>query len=210
MGRNHDFPLPEMPGVCLTCGAREPLTPAKFVYTHMSKASAVITALALCVGIVYTRQMVYRLELPVCRACLSDVRWAKQAGVLGLALLLPAAFVSMFLSTFYFELFIVLPVYAVAALVYYLVVRTRGTPKASRLDGDHLTLAVPGYGQFVVFDRNAPAQQRPAPSPAARHAAHAGPRLNRSVCAGCGFINFPGVAECKKCRAPLAQTVAAA
>ena len=73
------------------------------------------------------------------------------------------------------------------------------------MDGDHLTLAVPGYGPFVTFDRNAPAQARPAAKPVA----HAGPRLNRFVCAGCGFINFPGVPECKKCRAPLAQTVAA-
>lgn len=205
MGRNHDFPLPELPGVCLTCGAREVLTPTKFVYTHTSKTSAVITALALCVGIIYTHQMVYRLQLPVCRACLSDVRWAKHAGVVSLVLLLPVAFVSVFLSDFYFPLFLVLPVYAVSALVYYLVIRTRGTPKASRLDGDHLTLAVPGYGQLVIFDRHAPAPARPA----ARPAAQSGPRLNRSVCGGCGFINFPGVPECKKCRAPLAQTVAA-
>ena len=206
MGRNHDFPLPELPGVCLACGAREPLTPTKFVYTHMSKTSAVITALALCVGIVYTRQMVYRLQLPVCRVCLSNVRWAKHVGVVGLMLLLPVAFVAMFISTFYFPLALVLPVYGVSALVYYLVVRTRGTPKTSRLDGDHLTLAVPNYGQLVIFDRNAPAAQA---RPAARPVSNAGPRLNRSVCAGCGFINFPGVAECKKCRAPLAQTVAA-
>jgi hypothetical protein len=150
--------------------------------------------------------MVYRLQLPVCRDCLSDVRWAKHAGVVSLVLLLPVALGSVFISTFYFPLALALPVYGVSALVYFLVVRTRGTPKASRLDGDHLTLAVPNYGQFVVFDRNAPAPARPA----ARPAAHAGPRLNRSVCAGCGFINFPGVAECKKCRAPLAQAAAAA
>ena len=148
--------------------------------------------------------MVYRLQLPVCRVCLSIVRWAKHIGVVSLMLLLPMTFVSVFLSTFYFPLFLVLPVYAVSALVYYLVVRTRGTPKASRLDGDHLTLAVPGYGQFVVFDRAAASAR-----PAARPAAHAGPRLNRSVCAGCGFINFPGVAECKMCRAPLGRTAAA-
>lgn len=200
MGRNHDFPLPEMPGVCLACGARGPLTPTKFVYKHMSKTSAVLTALALCAGIVYTRQMVYRLQLPVCRACLSNVRRAKQIGIVSVALVLPVAFVSMFLSTFYFPLFLALPVYVVSALVHYLVVRTRGTPKASRVDGDHLTLAVPGYGQFVVFDRAASSAK-----PAARPAAPAGPRLNRSVCAGCGFINFPGVAECKKCYAPLGQ-----
>jgi hypothetical protein len=205
MGRNHDFPLPEMPGVCLTCGARGPLTPTKFVFKHMSKTSAVITALALLGGVLYARQMVYRLQLPVCGVCLANVRRAKRVAVLGVMLFLPAAFVSAMLSTIHELLFLMVFVYVVAALVYYLAVRTRGTPKASRLDGDHLTLAVPGYGEFVVFDRTAAAKAPPAAKPRAPEA----PRLNRSVCAGCGFINFPGVAECKKCRAPLGQTVAA-
>jgi ribosomal protein L40E len=206
MGRNHPFPLPEMPGVCLACGARGPLTPTEFVYAHTSKTSAVITVLALFAGVLYTRQMVYRLELPVCGVCLPNVRWAKHVRVVGMVLFLPVAVASMFVSTFYFPLALALPAYGVSALAYYLVVRTRGTPKASRLDGDHLTLSVPGYGQFVIFDRAAAVGQA---RPAARPVAHAGPRLNRSVCEGCGFINFPGVPECKKCRAPLAQTAAA-
>ena len=204
MSKKNDFPLPEMPGVCLTCGARGPLTPTKFVFKHMSKTSAVITILALFAGVLYTRQMVYRLQLPVCGLCLSSVRRAKHVAILGFALFLPASVVSMVLSTF-FEIFILTPVvYIIAALVYYMVVRGRGTPKTARVDNDHLILSVPGYGEFVLFERTPSGVRRDAKPRAAQ-----APRLNRSVCAGCGFINFPGVAECKKCRSPLGQTVAA-
>ncbi|HVF43180.1 MAG TPA: hypothetical protein VM936_09225 [Pyrinomonadaceae bacterium] len=158
MGRPHNFPLPEMPGVCLACGARGPLTPAKFVYKHTSKASAVMTALALCAGVVYTRQMVYRLELPVCDFCLSDVRRAKRVAVAGVALVFAAAFVSGWFSNVHELFYLTFFLYAVGALAYCLFVHKRGRPKASRVDDDHLILSVPDYGQFVVYDRAAAAE----------------------------------------------------
>ena len=63
------FALPELPPVCLTCGARPPLAPAKMVFRYTSKSSMLVTALALCLGFLFVKQKVYTLQLPLCGAC---------------------------------------------------------------------------------------------------------------------------------------------
>ena len=201
--RKQEFDLPEMPGVCLTCGAHAPLEPHKFVFRYRSKLSLVATALALCAGILFTRSMVYRLELPACGECSGQLKRAKTVTALAFVLFMPTCLLACILST---NLLIILgtpAVYVIAAYVYCGVVRDRGTPKVARMGNDHLVLAVPGYGEFVLFEREPKAGR-----PVRRQTAPAAPKLNRSICEGCGFINFPGVAECKKCRVPLGQTAA--
>ena len=202
--KKQEFDLPQMPGVCLTCGAHAPLAPAKFVFQYRSKLSLIATALALCAGILFTQSMVYRLELPVCGGCSAHLKRAKAVAALACVFFLPTWVLACFLSS---NLIIILgtpAVYVIAAYVYYGVMRDRATPKTSLVDNDHLVLDVPGYGELVLFERE-PKAGRAARRQAAPTQT---PKLNRSICEGCGFINFPGVAECKKCRAPLGQTAA--
>jgi ribosomal protein L40E len=202
--KKQEFDLPQMPGVCLTCGAHAPLAPAKFVFRYRSKLSLFATALALCAGILYTHEMVYRLELPVCGGCSAHLKRAKTVTALACIFFLPAWVLACLLSS---NLVLIVGgpvVYVIAAYVYHGVVRDRATPKTARIGNDHLVLDVPGYGEFVLLESEPEAGRPPR-----RQAAPAQtPKLNRSVCEGCGFINFPGVAECKKCRAPLGRTAA--
>ncbi len=202
-GKKQEFDLPEMPGVCLSCGARGPLAPAKFEFRYTSKLSILATILALCAGILYTREMVYRLELPVCGACSAHLKRAKTVMVLGYVLFLPT-FLLVCLLTVNLAILLGTPaVYIVAACVYHSVLRGRGTPKVAHMDNERLAFNVPGYGVFVLVEPKPKTGREPR-----RQAAPAQtPKLNRSVCEGCGFINFPNVLECKKCHAPLGAGV---
>ena len=201
--RKQEFELPEMPGVCLTCGARAPLAPAKFAFRYRSTLSLVATALAVFAGILFTRSHVYRLELPVCGACSGHLKRATTVTALACVFFLPTLVVVTLLINSP-VVFLGMPVvYIIAAYVYCASMRALGTPKVARLDNKHLVLDVPGYGELTLFGGGAAnvGQARSAAAPAA-------PGLNRSVCGGCGFINFPNVLECKKCRAPLGQAAA--
>lgn len=202
-GKKQEFNLPEMPGVCLSCGELEPRSTAKFVFSYTSKLSLVATALALCAGVIYTHSMVYRLELPVCGACSSSLGRSKVVAVLGFVLFLPMLVLMLLLSDSPAIVLGATLVYLVATPIYYAVLRRRGTPKVARIGNDHLALAIPDYGEFVLLEPEHKAGRQPR-----RQKAPAAPNLNRSVCDGCGFINFPNVLECKKCHAPLGQAVA--
>ena len=201
--RKQEFDLPALPGVCLTCGAGGPLTPTRFAFRYRSTLSLVATALALCAGILFTRSMVYRLELPACGACSGHLKRAKTVTALACVFFLPTWVLACLLSN---SLVIILgapAVYVIAACVYCRVLRDRGTPKVARMDNKQLVLDVPGYGELALLE-----PEPEAGGQARRRSAPAAPKLNRSVCDGCGFINFPNVLECKKCRAPLGQTAA--
>lgn len=212
------FALPELPPVCLSCGARSPLAPARIVLRYTSKASALVTALALCFGFLFFRQKVYTLQLPLCGACSGYIKRAKAMTVAGWLLFLPVLLLFLKLSLDYEREGLLLGalVYVVAAYFFCAATRKRGTPKKVRVDYDHLVIHVPGHGDFDLLDDTRRPERRYYASTydspqhqAPQQRAHAGPGLNRSVCEGCGFINFTSAAECKKCRAPLGRTAAA-
>jgi hypothetical protein len=204
MGRKNDFPLPEMPGVCLSCGSRGPLAPRKFVFNHTTNVSLMIALISPLIGLMYARRTAYHLTLPVCGDCSASLRRAKMVSVFGTLLFFPVFVGSLLLALDYPLLLAVPLVYGLAAYFYHDSLLKRGRPKTMRVDKNNVILFVPDYGEFVLFERDPSASRRGAKPRAA-----GAPMLNRSVCAGCGFINFPGTPECKKCRAPLAQTAAA-
>jgi hypothetical protein len=204
MGRKNDFPLPEMPGVCLSCGSREPLAPVKFVFNHTTNTSTLIALISPLAGLIYARRTAYHLTLPVCGDCSASLRRAKMVSVFGTLLFFPVFVGALLLALDYPFLLAVPPVFGLGAYFYHASLLKRGRPKSMRVDKNNVVLFVPGYGEFVLFERDASASRRGAKPRAA-----AAPMLNRSVCAGCGFINFPGVPECKKCRAPLGHSAAA-
>lgn len=201
--KKQEFDLPEMPGVCLSCGACRPLAPAKFEFRYTSTLSILATILALCAGILYTHEMVYRLELPVCGGCSAHIKRAKTVAVLACVFFLPAWLLACLLSENLVLIVAGPVVYVIAAYVYHRVERSRATPKVAHMDNERLALNVPGYGEFVLVEPKPKTGREPR-----RQAAPAQtPKLNRSVCEGCGFINFPNVLECKKCHAPLGAGV---
>lgn len=204
-GKQQEFELPEMPGVCLTCGARGTLTPVKFEFRYTTAMSTLLTFFSPLMGSLYSRRMAYHLELPICGMCSGQLGRAKNVAVLACLLFLPVLLLAVLLIDFGLLLFFAPLVYIIAAYVYYGVVRGRGTPKTVRVNRDHLVLSVPDYGEFVVFESEPPAGKQARPQ-----AAPDGPQLNRSICQDCGFINFVSASECKKCRAPLGQPAAAA
>lgn len=205
MGRKNDFPLPEMPGICLSCGSRAPLAPEKFVFNHTTSTSTVIALISPLAGLIYARRTAYHLTLPVCGDCSASLRRAKMVSVLGTLLFFPVFVGSLLIALDYPFLLAVPLVYGLSAYFYHASLLKRGRPKTVRVDKNNVVLFVPDYGEFVLFERDPSSAPRRGAKPRAAQA----PMLNRSVCAGCGFINFPGAPECKKCRAPLTQTVAA-
>ena len=207
MGQPHGFPLSGLPPVCLACGARSPLAPAEIVLRNTSKASMLVTVLALCFGFLFFRQKVYTLQLPLCGACSGYLKQAKAMTVAGWLLFLPALLFFIKLSLDYEREQLLLGPFFYVAAAYFCcsATRRRGTPKKVRVDYHHLVIHVPGCGDFDLLDDTRRPERRYYASPydapqhqAPKPRAHAGPGLNRSVCEGCGFINFPGVAECKK------------
>jgi ribosomal protein L40E len=196
MGRSQDFPLPPMPGVCLKCGGRGQLTPAKFTFQYTSKASVLISLLALLVGVIYYHQQIYRLPLPICQHCSAHLKRSRTVAVLGWLLFFPLLVGSFVMGMDYPWMFALPLPYALAAYIYYEVLRRRATPKTLLVNNDNLIITIPNYGEFVLFERTTGRRPQPkrAPEPM---------MLNRAICADCGFINFSSAAECKKCQAPL-------
>jgi ribosomal protein L40E len=204
MGKRQTFALPELPPVCLKCGGRGPLVPAKVKYSCASPS--IWTAVALLAGAVYYNETTYTLKLPMCGQCAGNGRRM----ILTMLLMWPAViglFALIYGLDFNYDSLYALPVvFAVAALVYTVVLQSRSRPKPVRVKEGLLVISVPGYGPLTLLGQDPKTPQRAAPAPRPRQ--DAGPRLNRSVCAGCGFINFAGAVECKKCRAPLGHAAA--
>jgi hypothetical protein len=199
MNGHGDFALTDLPHVCLRCGGGGPLAAQPVKYTRTSGGP--LTALAFLVGVIYYQELTYRLQLPLCAAC-SGGRRRKR---LALLLTCLAVGVLFFPATEYgldYPVLFALPVVvAVVGFVYAAVMQARSTPRAVRVSEDLLVIDVPGHGHLTLYERGA------AP-PAATRREDAGPRLNRTVCGGCGFINFAHAVECKKCRAPLGEAAA--
>ncbi|HEX8115751.1 MAG TPA: hypothetical protein VF521_00640, partial [Pyrinomonadaceae bacterium] len=196
--------LPELPGVCLKCGAFGSLIPTRFEFRYTTAAATLLTFMSPLLGALYSRGMSYRPELPVCGDCKAHLKRATRVTVVSVLLALPMLVLTGILLQYDLYFLLTPLVYLVAAYCYHGVVQRRGTPKVARVDKNQLVLDVPGYGALVLFEREPKAGRQPR-----RQAAPAaGPKLNRSVCDGCGFINFPNVLECKKCQAPLGRVAA--
>ena len=200
MCAREDFALPELPPVCLKCGRTEPTSLYKVQYRH--RGGNALTGIALLAGLLVTTTTTFMMKLPLCASCAAYRRY-KTAVML---LLLPAV-VGLFVPAFWYGLeypvLFALPVIAgLVLLMFAAISQSAATPKAVRLTGDTLVIDVPGHGRLTLAS---PEDARAAAPPARRDAA---PPLNRSVCGGCGFINFAGTAECKKCRAPLGHYAA--
>lgn len=204
MSARQDFGRREPPGGCFKCGGLRPTKLYKVQYRCTSANG--LTAVALLAGFLVTTETTYTPELPLCASCAAY----RKRKTLVMLLLLPAV-VALFVPAFWYGLeypilFAVPVIAGLVMLVYAAIFQSAATPKAVRLTRDTLVIDVPGYGHLTLAS--------PEPAPSARAAAappprkDAGPRLNRSVCGTCGFINFASAAECKKCRAPLGQTAA--
>ncbi|MBV9928627.1 MAG: zinc finger Ran-binding domain-containing family 2 protein [Acidobacteria bacterium] len=208
-GKKNDFPLPELPDLCLTCGKRASLTPVGFEFRYATAASTLLTLFSPLLGSLYSRGMSYRPKLPVCGPCKVHLKRAKHVAVLGGLLFLPVLLFTALVIIDYSPFFLLTPlIYLVVAYTYHGLTRRRGTPRVMRVNKNELVLNVPNYGELALFERDpgaSKAPRRPAPK-----AAPAGPKLNRSICGDCGFINFVSASECKKCQAPLGRAAAAA
>lgn len=198
--REQNLDMPEMPNVCLTCGDRGHLTPRKVNFTYTSRQNELLSMLASLLGLIYYNETVYTLNAPLCSGCASNFRWSK----IIIWLMWPALVVLLIVA---FSLWddpvpiVALPsVFLVGCCVAYLVLRKRGVPKTAELNNDRLILSVPRFGDLTVFDNSPATYRRTQPKKAAT------PQLNRSVCDLCGFINFAGMTECRKCRAPIGSS----
>ena len=203
MSTRPGFVQPEPPRGCFKCGGLTPTRLYKVQYRCTSGNR--LTALAILAGLLVYTETTYRLEMPLCASCAAY----RRRKTLALLLLLPAV-VGLFVPAFWYGLeypvlFAVPVVAGLVLLVYAAIFQSAATPKAVRLTRDTLVIDVPGYGHLTLATpEQAPGAQAAA---APRPQKAPGPRLNRSLCPGCGFINFAGAAECKKCRAPLMQGV---
>ena len=207
-GKKNEFPLPELPNLCLACGGRGPFRPVNFEYRYTTAASLLITFLSPALGSVYSQRTAYRPALPVCSVCAAHVRRAKYVAVAAVLLFIPMLVFTTLIILDYSPFFLLTPIaFLVAAYACHGVMRGRGTPKTLRVNKNELALNVPSYGELILFERE-PAAGRPAHRQAPKPAQPA-PNLKRSICRDCGFINFASAVECKKCRAPLGQAVAA-
>lgn len=200
MSDQPDFELPELPPVCLRCGARGHLTPQQVKYTHTS-SRGLLTLLALLVGHIVYKETTYTLMLPLCEACVESRRNKR----LILLLMWPVV-IALFVFAYHMGLdhpwtFALPVVFSVAALGYAKFLEWRSMPKAVRADEDFLIIKVPGYGELTLFEPFPSPHRRTQPQP--QRAAAVSPQLNRAVCSQCGFINFASAVECKKCRAPV-------
>jgi hypothetical protein len=200
MSARQNFALREPPSGCFKCGGLKPtsLNKVKYRCTGGNK----LTALALLAGFLVYTETTFAMKLPLCASCASQ----RRRKTLVLLLLLPVV-VGLFVPAFWYGLeypvLFAMPVVAgLVLLLFAAIFQAAATPKAVRLTRDTLVIDVPGYGHLTLAGPE-PAQAAP-PKPR-----DAGPQLNRSVCGGCGFINFGSAVECKKCRAPLGRTAAA-
>ncbi|HVF68473.1 MAG TPA: hypothetical protein VM914_12465 [Pyrinomonadaceae bacterium] len=204
MAGKKGFPLPEMPGVCLSCGAHAPLAPRKFVFNVATTFSATLMVASPLLWAIYSRSTAYRPELPICGECSGSLGRAKRVSVVASLIFLPLLAGSFaFVLDFPFVFFVPIS-FGLAAYLYHARLLKQGTPLVKLADRKNLILFIPNYGEFVLFKREKSSGGR---GPGRRAAETL--TLNRSVCGGCGFINFAGAGECKKCASPLGQTAAA-
>ena len=201
--RNREFELPGLPPGCLKCGHVRPVTLQKVEYKcNSTNALSLVTVF---LGFLLYTETTYTLHLPLCESCAAN----RKRKWIALLLMLPVVG-GLFVPAFEYGLtnpeFFALPVIAaLGLLIASAVFQARATPKAVRVTKELLVIDVPGHGHVALVGED-PAPRRQAPPRPRRE--DAGPRLNRSVCDGCGFINFPNVAECKKCHAPLGRAEA--
>ena len=204
MGRKKEFPLPEMPGVCLSCGAHAPLAPRKFVFNITTSFTAMLMLMSPLIWAIYSRSTAYRPELPICGRCSGHLQSAKGVSVIASLLFVLLLAGSIVFGIDYPILFLVPIVFGLAAYIYYGILLKRGTPKVKLADRNNLILFIPDYGEFRLYESEKSSGWRGSKQRAPETAT-----LNRSVCGGCGFINFSGATECKKCQTPLRRTAAA-
>ena len=196
------FAQPELPPLCLKCGRAGLFKTYETIYTRTTTSAW--TAATIFAGFSYHKTLIYRPQVPLCDACAATHGRTKQALLLTIAFtvlsLLPAGKLAEYFSI---QALFALPMLVfMGGYAYSQALGRRCTPKAVTVKPDALVLEVPGYGRLALYGQDPRADRR-----SATQRQEAAPKLNRSVCDGCGFINFPGVAECKKCRAPLGQTV---
>lgn len=204
MGRRKDFPLPEMPGVCLSCGARAPLAPRKFVFNITTSFTAALMLMSPLIWAIYSRSTAYRPELPICGKCSGHLQSAKGVAVVA-SLLFVLLLVGAFALVFDYPFLLLVPIaFGLAAYVYHGKLVQRGTPKVKLADKKNLILFIPNYGEFRLYESEKSSGWR-----GSKQRAPETLTLNRSVCGGCGFINFAGATQCKKCETPLSRTAAA-
>jgi len=203
MAGKKDFPLPELPGVCLSCGAHAPLAPRKFVFNISTGFTAALMLMSPLLWAIYSRGTAYRPELPICEGCSTNLVLAKRVSVVASLVFLPVLAGSVVIGVEYPFMFLLPVAFGLAAYGYHGKFVRRGTPKVKLADRNNLILFVPDYGELVLFKR-----EKSGWRGAKRGAAEA-PTLNRSVCGGCGLINFAGATECKRCAAPLGRKAAA-
>jgi hypothetical protein len=200
MSARQDFAMREQPRGCFKCGGLRPVKLSKVQYRRTGGNK--LTALALLAGFLVYTETTYKLELPLCASCAAY----RRRKTLVMLLLLPVV-VALFVPAFWYGLeypvlFAVPVIAGLVLLLYAAIFQAAATPKAVRLTRDTLVIDVPGYGHLTLASPELTQSAPPTPRK------DAGPRLNRSVCGGCGFINFAGAVECRKCRAPLGQTAA--
>lgn len=205
MGRRKEFPLPEMPGVCLSCGARSPLAPRKFVFNITTSFTAALMLMSPLIWAIYMRSTAYRPELPICGECSGHLQNAKGVSVIASLLFLLLLAGAVVLGMDYPFLFFVPIAFGLAAYIYHGILLKRGTPKVKLADRNNLILFIPDYGELRLYEREKSSGWRGSK----RRAPETTLTLKRSVCDGCGFINFSGASECKKCQTPLNRTAAA-
>lgn len=205
MARKNDFPLPELPGVCLSCGAHAPLAPRKFVFNITTSFSTALLVMSPLLWAIYSRSTAYRPELPICGGCSETLGRAKRVSLVATLIFLPLLAGSFLFVFDYPYAFFVPAAFGLAAYVYHARLLKQGTPMVKLADRKNLILFVPNYGELVLFEREKKSSGRRGQKPRAAETL----TLNRSVCGGCGFINFAGASTCKKCEAPLGHKAAA-
>jgi hypothetical protein len=196
------FAQPELPSVCFKCGRAGLFKAYEVTYTRTTTSGW--TAVTIFLGFSYHRTLTYRPQVPLCDACAATHGRPKRAMLLAFAFtllsLLPAGKLAEYFSI---QALFALPMLVLmGGYAYSRALERRCTPKAVTVTPDALVLEVPGYGRLALYGQDPKADRR-----ATTQRQEAAPKLNRSVCEGCGFINFPNVLECKKCHAPLGQTV---
>lgn len=206
MSARQDFLLPEFPPGCLKCGGLKPVSPYKVNYRGVGGGAG--TLLGLLIGMLVYTETTYVLRLPLCAPCAAN-RGRKWLVLFSMVPVVGGLFVlSVWYGLEHPGLFALPVVAALVLLIWGAVYERRATPKAVRVTTDTLVINVPGHGHLTLVGQDPTRRARPAAEPRREQAPPrrqepAGPRLNRSVCDGCGFINFASAFECKKCRAPL-------
>ncbi|HEX8723569.1 MAG TPA: hypothetical protein VF736_23335 [Pyrinomonadaceae bacterium] len=201
MSAREDFTLPELPPGCLKCGRVKPVSLYKVQYR--CTGGNVLTGAALLLGALVMTTTTYVMRLPLCASCAAYRRYKALVMLLMVPVVGGFFVLSFYYGLLYPVLFALPIISAVVMLVWAAVFQSCATPKTVRLSQDTLVLDVPGRGHLTLASPEVAARTA-APQPRG----DSGPRLKRSLCPDCGFINFAGAVECKKCRAALTRGVA--